>query len=456
MGDLFGQIGDGSEALLQESRERSSRGMTAGEMRAGLFIGGGFLLAAAACAAALLPSARPLEAGAVVLMIVAYAFLSRIEFEVGTGSAVPTQLVLVPMLFAVPVGLVPVLVAVGWMLGGLPDVLRGRTPASRLLLALPSSWHAIGPVVVLGVAGEPSPGVADWWLYGLALAAQFALDIGATTSWEWVANRVSPRVLLRPLGAAHVVDLALAPIGLLAAIADTIVANSFLLVMPLAFLAAGYARERHERLDQALALNSAYRGTAMLLGEVVESDDAYTGAHSRDVVELAVGVARELGLTPREQQQAELAALLHDVGKIAIPNEIINKPAALTPDERALVEKHTIEGEAMLARVGGALGEIGTLVRSCHERWDGNGYPDGLAQEAIPLVSRIVSCCDAYSAITTDRPYRAARSRREALLELRRCSGSQFDPRVVEALGSVLARQAHVGSEPDGNMTRAA
>jgi HD-GYP domain-containing protein (c-di-GMP phosphodiesterase class II) len=131
-------------------------------------------------------------------------------------------------------------------------------------------------------------------------------------------------------------------------------------------------------------------------------------------------------------------ALLHDVGKIRIPSEIINKPGKLDDAERAIIETHTIEGEEMLERVGGLLGHVGRLVRSCHEHWDGNGYPDRLAGEAIPLVARIVCACDAFSAMTTDRPYRAARTEAEAVEEMVRCAGTQFDPDVVAALARVV------------------
>jgi HD-GYP domain-containing protein (c-di-GMP phosphodiesterase class II) len=156
--------------------------------------------------------------------------------------------------------------------------------------------------------------------------------------------------------------------------------------------------------------------------------------HSRDVVDLAMRVADELKLGARERRDLEFAALLHDVGKVRIPNEIINKPGPLTDEERNVMERHTVEGEQLLLRVGGLLGEIGRTVRSCHERWDGEGYPDGLAGERIPLLARIVSCCDAYNAMTSDRSYRKALPAEQAQRELRACSGTQFDPRVVEAL----------------------
>jgi HD-GYP domain-containing protein (c-di-GMP phosphodiesterase class II) len=174
----------------------------------------------------------------------------------------------------------------------------------------------------------------------------------------------------------------------------------------------------------------------MLLGDVVEADDAYTGSHSRDVVELVLDVAGRLGLDARERRDAEFAALLHDIGKIKIPAEIINKPGKLTDEEWAIMQKHTLEGEKLLSQIGGILGNVGRIVRSCHEDWDGTGYPDGLVAENIPLVARIVRACDAFSAITTDRPYRQARSVAEAVAELQRCSGTDFDPTVVAALAT--------------------
>ena len=177
----------------------------------------------------------------------------------------------------------------------------------------------------------------------------------------------------------------------------------------------------------------------MLLGDVVEADDAYTGSHSRDVVTLVLDVANRLGLSARDRRDAEFAALLHDIGKIKVPGEIINKPGKLTDEEWAIMKTHTVEGERLLSQVGGLLGNAGRIVRSCHEDWDGTGYPDGLAADDIPLVARIVRACDAFSAMTTDRSYRKARPTDEALAELRRCSGTDFDPVVVEALAAAVS-----------------
>ncbi len=171
---------------------------------------------------------------------------------------------------------------------------------------------------------------------------------------------------------------------------------------------------------------------------MVEADDVYTGLHSQDVVSLVLDVCDELGVDGDARHKAELTALLHDVGKVEIPKAIIHKPGPLDAEERALIETHTEIGQRMLNQVGGLLADVGELVRSCHEHWDGRGYPDRLAGEGIPLVARIVCACDAWSAMTTDRSYRAALPHAAAVAELRRCAGTQFDPAVVAALIAVV------------------
>jgi HD-GYP domain-containing protein (c-di-GMP phosphodiesterase class II) len=129
--------------------------------------------------------------------------------------------------------------------------------------------------------------------------------------------------------------------------------------------------------------------------------------------------------------------VLHDVGKLRTPPEILGKPGALTDEEWAIVRRHPVDGQRMLERIGGMLAEVGDSVRAHHERWDGGGYPDGIAGEAIPPAARIVSVCDAYNAMTTNRPYRPAMTVADALAELRACAGTQFDPAVVDAIERV-------------------
>ena len=219
-------------------------------------------------------------------------------------------------------------------------------------------------------------------------------------------------------------------------------------MLPLLGLLAVFAREREARLDQLIELNHAYHGTALVLGDVVEADDGYTGEHSSGVVRLCLEVADQLGLDAEQKRNLEFGALLHDVGKIAIPKEIINKPGKLDEHEWKIIKTHTVEGQKLLDTVGGFMREVGLIVRSHHERWDGGGYPDGLAGEAIPLESRIVSCCDTWNAMRTDRSYRKTPALQPGGAGDALGRGTQLDPRVVEALLEVVAGEAREAEGP--------
>jgi HD-GYP domain-containing protein (c-di-GMP phosphodiesterase class II) len=173
------------------------------------------------------------------------------------------------------------------------------------------------------------------------------------------------------------------------------------------------------------------------LSAAVEARDGYTGRHGEETVTLARAVAAHLGLAGAEFAEVESVALLHDVGKLGIPDAILHKPGPLTPDEWEVMRTHTEIGERILLRVPG-LERIARAVRHEHERWDGLGYPDRIAGRAIPLASRVTLVCDAFHAMTSDRAYRSAMPAGEALAELRRCAGSQFDPAVVAALLAVV------------------
>jgi putative nucleotidyltransferase with HDIG domain len=407
------------------------------------------LVATAAVMALTLPAQHGFDVAVGLGLVLAYALASRIRFAIGYGFTVPTQLVFVPMLFLVPTGLVPLLVAAGSALGSLPDYLLRRSHPSRALLPVGDAWHSVGPVLVLALAGVAEPDLAEWPVLVAALGAQIVFDLAASTIRSWLALGVPPSLQPSLLGWVAFVDALLSPIGLLAAMAAQDAPVTALLVLPLAGLLAIFAAERQARLAQALELSRAYRGTTLLLSDVLEADDEYTGMHSRSVVSLSVEVADELGFDSRERRNVEFGALLHDVGKIAVPKEIINKPGPLTEEEWIIIKAHTIEGQKMLDRVGGLLSEVGRIVRSSHEHWDGSGYPDGLAGEEIPLGSAIVSACDALNAMTTDRSYRAALSLQEALAELRKESGKQFHPRVVEVLTRILERSPGASHRPE-------
>jgi diguanylate cyclase (GGDEF)-like protein len=185
-------------------------------------------------------------------------------------------------------------------------------------------------------------------------------------------------------------------------------------------------------------LERAYVGTAEALAAALEAKDSYTANHSRTVVEMAHAVGLRLDLDEPALRTLRFGAIFHDIGKIAVPEEILNKRGSLTEEEWEVTKRHPVAGERILASVE-FLADVRPLVRHEHERWDGSGYPDGLAGEEIPLGARIILACDAYDAMTSDRPYRTAMSAEQAHEELRRGAATQFDPRVVVALLDLLA-----------------
>jgi HD-GYP domain-containing protein (c-di-GMP phosphodiesterase class II) len=430
-----GTVRKTDDAVLELQRESESQHLA----RTGVtgLLAAGFV--AVALAALLLPEQRPLSLAALATSLAAYAIASRVEVEFPAFVALPTEAVFVAMWFVLPVRTLALVVCLGMLLGKLPDVLRRRVPADRLALTVANCWFSVGPALVLYVAGTREPQWRDVPFYAAALGAQFVVDSASTFVLARSVVRLSLRGHLRSVLSAYAFDTVLAPLGFLAAFPASRHPAALLLLLPTVLLVARIGREREEKNDKVLELKNAYQGTSYLLGDMIEADDAYTGSHSRDVVELVLAVAERLGLDADEQRMAEFTALLHDVGKIRIPAEIIGKPGPLDADERALMNTHTILGQEMLERAGGLLGQVGPYVRSCHEHWNGNGYPDRLAGEQIPLVARIVCACDAWSAMTTDRSYRRALPREAALAELGECAGTQFDPRVAEALLAVLA-----------------
>ena len=423
------------DGLIEFSRASATRPLARRTSTRVLAVG----FAAVALGGIALATHRPESWVAVPVCAVCYALACRVRFEFGGVFAVPTQPVFVAMWFLVPPGMLPALVCAAMLAAELPDFVRHRTPRDHVPLFVISSWFSVGPAIVLAAWGAQPPHWRAAPVYLCALAAQFLLDYASQFLMARPVIGISPAAQLRSVLPAFAVDSLLAPLGLLVAVATYPHPAALVLVLPVLLLFATFARERQHRIDHALELSTAYRGTAMLLGDVIEADDEYTGSHSRDVVELVVAVADRLGLESRERQKAEFAALLHDVGKVKIPSAIINKNGPLDDAEWEIMKTHTVVGEQMLEPIGGLLGDVGVIVRSCHERWDGTGYPDRLAAEQIPLAARIVCACDAWSAMTTDRSYRKARPAAEAAAELRACSGTHFDPRVVEALLVVVA-----------------
>jgi diguanylate cyclase (GGDEF)-like protein len=211
-------------------------------------------------------------------------------------------------------------------------------------------------------------------------------------------------------------------------------------------LLAGIAHQAKLALTNAASFHSletTFLETVEALANALEANDEYTSSHARWITDLALKVGKGLGLDAGQLKRLELGALFHDIGKIGIPEAILSKPGPLTDSERQLIETHPELGERIIAPID-RLEEVRPIVRHCHERYDGAGYPDSLGAEDIPLESRIIFVCDAYHAMTTDRPYRKRLPKEEALRRLEQGAGTQFDPHVVEVCAKVLAERGDI------------
>jgi diguanylate cyclase (GGDEF)-like protein len=205
-------------------------------------------------------------------------------------------------------------------------------------------------------------------------------------------------------------------------------------------LLAGIASQARLAITNAgsfATLERTFVSTVEALANALEAKDSYTSSHARWICEMATEVGRELGFDAARLRRVELGALFHDIGKIGIPASILMKPAPLTVEERTLIERHPELGERILAPIE-QLAAVRPIVRACHERYDGRGYPDALKGEEIPLEARIIFACDAFHAMTTDRPYREALPVEEAFRRMTEAAGTQFDPRVVAVCLRVL------------------
>jgi HD-GYP domain-containing protein (c-di-GMP phosphodiesterase class II) len=185
-------------------------------------------------------------------------------------------------------------------------------------------------------------------------------------------------------------------------------------------------------------LQDSFLATVQALGNALDLKHPYTHHHAQALVGLCTEVAERLGMPSLDVRDVSYAAALHDIGKIGIPTAILNKPGPLTDEEREVIETHPALGAQILEPVEALSGAAG-LVLTCHEHWDGSGYPRQLRGAEIPLGARVILACDAYDAMTTDRVYRRGMSPAEAIEELRRCSGTDFDPRVVDVLVAVVS-----------------
>jgi hypothetical protein len=322
--------------------------------------------------------------------------------------------------------------------------------------ARPDAWLVAAGFVAGTVAGMPGLVATDanhastwiptrWWEIALPLAA-VAIAAGARLR----VARPEPQLDAVGWGsepnAALIGDLCLAAL-IVAFVLTRPAYQAVTLPLLVAALLLRHARSRLVERDNARLQEAAveaaehrlalYRASFVALATAIEARDGYTGQHSEQTVELVTRVAEALDLTGDEVSEVKTAALLHDVGKIGIPDDVLHKAGPLDEAEWEVMRRHPEIGERILRAVPGLDG-VARAVRHEHERWDGGGYPDRLAGEQIPLASRIVLVCDAFHAMTSDRPYRTRMTEAAALAELRRCAGSQFDPRVVEALETAL------------------
>lgn len=211
-------------------------------------------------------------------------------------------------------------------------------------------------------------------------------------------------------------------------------------------------REYHERLQEKVAeqagrIRASFFNSIRSLNNALEARDKYTSGHSQRVTDLAAGITRQMAIPPEATDTIILASLVHDIGKIGVKEDIINKPSCLNNEELQDIKKHPEIGERILSPVA-ADEEILKLVRHHHERFDGTGYPDKLAGEQIPLGARILAVADSFEAMTSERPYRKAMSRHEACNELARCKGTQFDPEIVDCLLKIEGEE-----HPDGQQS---
>ena len=288
------------------------------------------------------------------------------------------------------------------------------------------SHHWIAKIYFLG---------AGWFVYFAIHFDNPYLLLGMFPEMIAFADVYSYR---RSLLALHEAALVGAFIAGALTVGGTVATTLMLIALPLMTMNALIVGTVSHRFIQTLLQREQFQSAVTSLLEALQARDGYTGDHSRETLAMAMAVADELELGATERKLLADTALLHDIGKIGIPNAILQKPGKLTDDEWAVMKEHPVVGEQILRDMPG-FEAVARAVRHEHERWDGQGYPDGISGEEIPIASRIVLACDAFHAMTSDRPYRKAMSVEEARAELRLNAGSQFDPRVVEALDRAIA-----------------
>jgi diguanylate cyclase (GGDEF)-like protein len=343
------------EDLVAASRLRVGEPLEGRDLWTSTILGVLFL-ATAAIIVAVLPWRTSVSVPVALLLVVGYAVVSRVEFEIGPGSAIPTQVLFVPMLFALPAPAVPLCVACAYLLGAAPDYAAGRIHIQRAWVLLSSSWYSVGPALVFAFAGVQSPRWRDWPVYVIALAAQFAFDLGSSSAREWFAFGTPVKSLLPFVAWAYAVDSLLAPLGLLAVF--TTVELGFLLTLPLIGLLALLARDRRARIDQALAFSRAYRGASQEARK-----DPLTGLGNR----LAWHEASAVADAGRGASAEPVSVIILDLNQLKLANDTRGHQFGddMLRTIAALVKAHVRERD-VVARIGGD--EFGVLMLGCDEK----------------------------------------------------------------------------------------
>jgi HD-GYP domain-containing protein (c-di-GMP phosphodiesterase class II) len=337
-----------------------------------------------------------------------------------------------------------------WPAAGAARAPRATLAVGGVALALVPALLVVWPTA--GSGALPLPGEAQVRLALIAAAAVVLLAVGTVHWWRWRLgfDRVQLALVVACiLGAGALLSLQVGTLWRL----SWWDYHAFLLTGFAAAVYAvltGYRRSRtmHDVLDGVFAsdpmahISRGYSETLRALIGAVEARDAYTHGHSARVAELSVHLGQRLGLRPAALRSLAEGAYLHDVGKVGIPDQVLNKPGALTDEERAWIQQHPIVGSDIVGRAPSLRGAL-EVIRQHHERYDGGGYPDGLAAEEISLAARIVAVVDVWDALTSDRAYRPAWPAARALGHLAAGRGSHFDPRCLDAFLALMAERGH-------------
>jgi putative nucleotidyltransferase with HDIG domain len=408
----------------------------------------GFLTGAAGAMAIVLAGTTTLEGSAwvVLLLAVVAAVAERGSVQMSTTMDLEESISLLPTLFAaILIGpLAGLLVGAASMLGDF------RTPYLRSFIyaATRAIGGGVAGVVALAVSDVPSSALGSIVVATLAgaIAVQM-LDLGFACLTVWLRRTAKPWETARTIAPVALSAVPLyAPVVVLLTIAYQQLSPWTLVLFFVPALAAQRLfallqaqRQLTERLSSANnRLEQANVSFASALVATLDARDRYTAGHSAAVAVYSRDIAARMGLTPEEQQSVHLAGLVHDIGKVGLPAGLLEKDGPLSLEERRIMQGHSEIGERILTNVDG-YENIAQVVRHHHERFDGEGYPDGRAGEEIPLLSRIIAVADAYNAMTSDRPYRQAMPSRVARMRLAQAVGSQFDTSVVAAFEAILA-----------------